>query len=163
MPSLCRWGICVMTWLHHVDHRMVSRGCVWSAESSPEDFLVIVAFSLRARIQGECLTIHSLHALFFPFFFPKVEMSSHMLIPLFRPGSVQSGSVSWDDCDRVFPDGLRVRSFPERFPHPAWTAAQSAHSNFDVSRVYACLGVTCHLHFWQNDRGFSCTTAVTRG
>ena len=21
-----------------------------------------------------------------------------------------------------------------------------------ISKVYACLGVTCHLHFWQNDR-----------
>ena len=21
--------------------------------------------------------------------------------------------------------------------------------------MYACLGVTCHLHFWQNDRGLS--------
>ena len=31
------------------------------------------------------------------------------------------------------------------------------------SRVYACLGVTCHLHFWQNDRGLLHATAVTRG
>ena len=29
--------------------------------------------------------------------------------------------------------------------------------------VYACLGVTCHLHFWQNDRGLLRATAVTRG
>ena len=29
--------------------------------------------------------------------------------------------------------------------------------------VYACLGVTYHLHFWQNDRGLSCATVVTRG
>ena len=29
--------------------------------------------------------------------------------------------------------------------------------------VYACLGVTCHLHFWQNDRGPSRATAITRG
>ena len=28
--------------------------------------------------------------------------------------------------------------------------------------MYACLGVTCHLHFWQNDRGLLCATAVTR-
>ena len=31
------------------------------------------------------------------------------------------------------------------------------------SRVYACLGVTCHLHFWLNDRGLLRATAVTRG
>ena len=29
--------------------------------------------------------------------------------------------------------------------------------------VYACLGVTCPLHFWQNDRGLLHATAVTRG
>ena len=47
-------------------------------------------------------------------------------------------------------DELHVSSFPDRFPYYACTAAQSAH--FIGSRVYACLGVTCHLHFWQNDR-----------
>ena len=31
------------------------------------------------------------------------------------------------------------------------------------SRVYACLGVTCHLHFWQNDRGLLRDTAVNTG
>ena len=41
------------------------------------------------------------------------------LIPLFRPGSVHSGSASWGDCVRVFPDELRVSSFPDRFPHSA--------------------------------------------
>ena len=30
-------------------------------------------------------------------------------------------------------------------------------------RVYACLAVTCLLHFWQNDRGLLRATAVTRG
>ena len=27
----------------------------------------------------------------------------------------------------------------------------------------ACLAVTCHLHFWQNDRDLLRATAVTRG
>ena len=27
----------------------------------------------------------------------------------------------------------------------------------------ACLAVTCHLHFWQNDRDFLRATVVTRG
>ena len=70
-------------------------------------------------------------------------------------------SASWDDCNRVFPDELRVSSFPHGFSHSAWTAAMSAHSDFDGSRVYACLGVTCHLHFWQNNRGVLRATAVT--
>ena len=30
-------------------------------------------------------------------------------------------------------------------------------------RAYACLGVTCHLQFWQNDRDLLRATAVTRG
>ena len=28
---------------------------------------------------------------------------------------------------------------------------------------YVCLTVTCHLHFWQNDRDLLRATAVTRG
>ena len=63
----------------------------------------------------------------------------------------------------MFPDKLRVSSFPNRLPHYACTAAESAHSDFVGSRVYECLGVTCHLHFWQNDRGLLHATAVTRG
>ena len=30
-------------------------------------------------------------------------------------------------------------------------------------KVYACLAVTCHLHFWRNYRGLLRATAVTRG
>ena len=33
------------------------------------------------------------------------------------PGSVRSGSASWDDCGRMFHDKLRVSSFPDWFPH----------------------------------------------
>ena len=29
--------------------------------------------------------------------------------------------------------------------------------------MHACLGVTCQLHLWQNDRGLLRATAVTRG
>ena len=32
-----------------------------------------------------------------------------------------------------------------------------------IRKVYPCLAVTCHLHFWQNDRGLLCATVVTRG
>jgi len=30
-----------------------------------------------------------------------------------------------------------------------------------IRKVYACLAVTCHLRFWQNDRGLLRATAVT--
>ena len=32
-----------------------------------------------------------------------------------------------------------------------------------IRKVYACLAVTCHLHFWQNGRDLLSATAVTRG
>ena len=73
--------------------------------------LVMMAFSSRARISGDCSTIYSPPALFFI-----AEISSPALILLFRPGSVHSGSASWDDCDRVFHDELRVSSFPDKVP-----------------------------------------------
>ena len=81
--------------------------------------LVVVAFSSLARIFGECWNIHSPPALLIFI----VKISSRTLIPLFRPGSIHSGSPSLDDCGRVFPDQLRVSSFPDRFPYYAWTAA----------------------------------------
>ena len=61
----------------------------------------------------------------FPAFtlFLQVDISSHKLIPFFWPGSVHGGSASWDNYDKVFPDKLRVSSFPDRFPHFARTVA----------------------------------------
>ena len=117
-----------------------------------------MALPLLARIWGKCSTINFLPALSFCF---KVEISLCTLIPLFRPVSVHSGSASSDDCGWVFPDELLVSSFLHGFPHYAWIAA--AHSDFVVSRVYACVGVTCHLQFWEIDRGILRATAVTRG
>ena len=32
-----------------------------------------------------------------------------------------------------------------------------------MCKVYACLSVTCHLHFWQNDQDLLRATVVTRG
>ena len=32
-----------------------------------------------------------------------------------------------------------------------------------IRKVYACLAVTCYLHFWQNDRDLLRATAVTHG
>ena len=52
-----------------------------------------------------------------------MEISSHTLIPLFRPGSIHSDSATWDNCNRVFPDELHVSSFPEGFQHYVWTVA----------------------------------------
>ena len=99
-------------------------------------------------------------ALFFLSFF-LVEISSHTLIPLYRPGSVHSGSASWDDYEQVFPDDLRVSLFPDSFPHYTWTSSRV--SPLVGSKVYSCLCVTCHLHFWQIGCGLLRATAVTWG
>ena len=63
----------------------------------------------------------------------------------------------------MFPNELRVSSFPDWFPHYACTAAKSAHTDFVGSSVSACSGVTRHLHFCLNDRGLLRAIAVTRG
>ena len=39
----------------------------------------------------------------------------------------------------------------------------SLHAKPHIHKVYACLAVTCHLHFWQNDRDLLRATAVTMG
>ena len=47
-----------------------------------------------------------------------------------------------------------------------WTPYNHAPCHFmqsHVRKVYACLAVTCHLHFWQNDWDLLRATVVTRG
>ena len=43
------------------------------------------------------------------------------------------------------------------------TNAEAKFNKIHICKVYACLAVTCHLHFWQNDRDFLRATVVTRG
>ena len=43
------------------------------------------------------------------------------------------------------------------------TNAEARFNKIHIRQVYACLAVTCHLHFWQNDRDFLRATVVTRG
>ena len=86
-------------------------------------YLVVVATSLLAWIWGQCSTTHSLPALFVVVVVFEVEVSSRTLIPLVMPGSVHCGSANRDNCGRVFPDELRVTSFPDRLPHYSCTVA----------------------------------------
>ena len=44
-----------------------------------------------------------------------------------------------------------------------YTSLQCNFIQSHVGRVYMCLAVTCHLHFWQNDRDRLRATALTRG
>ena len=84
--------------------------------------------------------------------------------PLFRPESVHSGSASWDDCDRVFPDELIACELV------SWWVPTLCLNSDIVGPLWlrwvrkdACLGVTRHLFFWQNKRSLFRATAVTRG
>ena len=43
------------------------------------------------------------------------------------------------------------------------TNAEARFNKSHIRKVYACLAVTCHMHFWQNDRDFLRATVVTRG
>ena len=43
------------------------------------------------------------------------------------------------------------------------TNAKARFNKSHIRKVFACLAVTCHLHFWQNDRDFLRATVVTRG
>ena len=80
-----------------------------------EDFGRMFGYSL--------LTCAYFFFIFIYFFFVCVEISSRKLITRFTPGSVHSGSASWDDRGRVFPEEFLVSLFPDSFPHYAWTAA----------------------------------------
>ena len=119
----CSYHCCYYYYYSYCNHYYYYLYCCCSVL-----LLVVVAFSSLARIWGECSTVHSPPVLFLFFFFFSsflflVEISPCTLIPLFMPRSVHSGSASWDDCGRTFPDKLRVSSFPDRFPHYARTAA----------------------------------------
>ena len=47
---------------------------------------------------------------------------------------------------------------------PTQPCTMSRHFNEShIHRMHACLAITCHLHFWQNDRDLIRATAVTRG
>ena len=42
------------------------------------------------------------------------------------------------------------------------TNVEARFNKSHIRKVYACLDVICHLHFWQNDRDFLRATVVTR-
>ena len=92
---VCLFLHCTMKALRNsTDHEQILDNDIarrfWQEWLTIAEVVVVVAFSSRARILGECSTFHSPPALFFfNFFF--MEISSRALIPLFRPGSVHSG------------------------------------------------------------------------
>ena len=117
-----------------------------------DQMVVVAAFSSCARILEEWLTTHSLPMLFLCLW---VEIRSRTLIPLLRPGSVHNGSASWNDCGWAFPDKLQScmwARFLIGVPTLCLHSGTVSPLHVIGSRVYASLGVTCHLHFWQSDQ-----------
>ena len=93
---------------------------------------------------------HMLCVSSFPDRFPHYAYDSGILSPL-RLWWVKGVCVfSCNLPPALLAESLCVSSFPDRFPHYAVVG----------SRAYACLGVTCHLHFLQSDRGLLRATAV---
>ena len=105
------------------------------------------------------LTIHSLPALFLLFF--KVEISFCKLIPSL--GQDQSTVAQW--AEMIVPE--RSCCVWACFLIGSHTMPGQWHSQPTLTSLgqgcMPCLGVTCNLHFWQNDQGLLHATAVTRG
>ena len=62
--------------------------------------------------------------------------------------------------------GCHVKLLPSQHVLCIWLPYNHAPCHFmqsHIVRVHACLVVTCHLHFWQNDPDLLHATAVTWG
>ena len=67
---------------------------------------------------------------------------------------------STDDDDELMLNVLRCHL---TYLGQVVTNAEARFNKIHIRKVYACLAVTCHLLFWQNDRDFLRATVVTRG
>ena len=74
-------------------------------------------------------------------FFPFLFHPGFFVILLLLSWCLMSSDVIWHIRDKLWP--------------------MPKHGS--IRKVYECLAVTCHLHFWQNDRDFLRATVVTRG
>ena len=118
----------------------------------PQRLLVVAFFSL-VRIMGNGSANH----LFRFLFQSRPVCTQHYTLT--REASVHSVAANLGDCGRAFPGELRVSPFPWSVPTLQAFTAWSVHSVSAGCRMYACLAVTSHLHFWQNVQCPSCVTA----
>ena len=124
--------------------------------------LMMVAYSSRARmIVGDGSTNHSRLRLFFFFFF-KWRQFARTISTLLGQRWVHSGSASWDDCGRAFPDDLCVGPFCWWVPTLSLNNMVSPLRFSLDQRLYACLAVAYHLYVWQNERGPLLATTVLK-
>ena len=76
---------------------------------------------------------------------------SGVLVALF--GYCMAGAT-WNCCRRGASSVYIIQPY---------TNLQCHFTESHIRRVCVCLAVTCHLHFWRNDRDLLRATAVTRG
>ena len=122
----------------------------------------MVAFSSLARILGECRTIHSppvLFSFFFSFFFLKWRLARALYFHALGQDQstvAQLAETTVAECSLTSCMWARSRigshTMPEQ-PHSQPTPTSLGQG------VYACLGITCHLHFlaeWPGSFTFHC-------
>ena len=91
---------------------------------------------------GEDSTNHSVPALFSLFcVWWWLARMHHWPVPLFRPGSIHSSSVSWGECEQAFADKLCVSLFHQKIP------TLSLYSPFWLCGVMGACMVRCTLPF----------------
>ena len=120
--------------------------------------LVVVTLSSFARIFGRML-YHSFPACAFFFFFKWRSARAHKFHSLCQHQSTmaQRAETTVAECSLTSCVWIRFRIGFRTMP---WQRhSQTIPTSLDKS----FMRVTCHLHFWQKDRGLLCTTAVTRG
>ena len=143
------------------DDCFLTRHCTWIKRSMLMLFLNGGGFFLTFEGFGEGLTIHSPLVLFF-FFFLKVEISSHSLVPLFSPGSVHSGSASWGNCFQEFPDKLLVSLFSPVIGSHTMPVQHSQPTRTSQTCTKVCVDLFAGIAFtwtmWTVWCGVSCPT-----
>ena len=62
---------------------------------------------------------------------------------------LSNSSATFVSCDELMLNVLRCHL---TYQGQVVTNAEARFNKSHIRKVYACLAVTCHLHFWQNDR-----------
>ena len=129
--------------------------------------MCLAAFSLLARIWREDPMSHSLPApVFFFFFFGGVvkwrSSYAHLSHSLGQDQSTVAQQAEMT-CDKHSLMSCTWVHFPDKFPYYARQHSQPTPILLGQLCLHVMQGVTCHLHFWQNDHILLCATAVTWG